>query len=396
MSFSACTPVSSGSGFLKASISYLDCAGQAIGSLGYTALTQPGSGISQFALLIITLFIAFHGVRMMFGRTPDMSVALLAVAKIGLVLMLVTSWPAVRTLVAQPTFNGPAELVAETRLQGPMPLVDRLSRADDTIVALTKWGTGRLDIRAGRTSSGQQAASEFAGAALADNLALGLGRLSFLIGAIMSLGLLKLLSGIMIAALPIFAGLLLFDATRGLFWGYLKLIFALFVAGFAVPLLLAAELSLLEPWLARSIQERSAFLATPSAPIELLAMSASFLFMLIGSMGLIAKACFAVELVGVTERFKSSHERFRGDIEAHTRSSTQHAMAREVTGFSRAETLAMSMSKIGQSKRAFMGYRGGAQVPAPVNIAAPYEPGHGRPRSARQRAALSHARRNSR
>src|SRR5688572_10917806 len=123
MSLAACAPVASGSGFLKSSIHYLDCAGLAVGSMGFTALTQPGSVISQLVLVAITLFIAFHGLKMMFGRMPDMGDALLAIAKIGIVLMLVTSWPAVRTLFAQPSFAGPAELAHETQIQGSSPLV---------------------------------------------------------------------------------------------------------------------------------------------------------------------------------------------------------------------------------------------------------------------------------
>lgn len=396
MSFAACTPVSSGSGFLKSSLSYLDCAGQAIGSMGYTALTQPGSVISQLVLAAITLFIAFHGVRMMFGRTVDMGDALLAVAKIGLVLMLVTSWPAVRTLFAQPSFAGPAELVDETRLQGPVSLVDRLGRADDGMVTLTKWGTGKLDIRAGRMAGGQPAASEFAGVALTDNFALGLGRLSFLIGAMMSLGLLKLLGGIMIAALPIFAGLLLFDATRSLFWGWLRLILGLFVAGFAVPLLLTVELSLIEPWLGRAIQERSAFLATPSAPTELLAMSGSFLLILIGSMALIAKSCFAVDVAGIMGRSAAFHQQAAGETEVAARQAVRETP--ETTRLTRAENLAMTIGRIDHLPR--------GAAPAPVSLGGPQPAndreavGTSRPSSrligqrARQRMALSHARRN--
>lgn len=397
MSLAACAPVSSGGGFLKSSLAYLDCAGRAIGSAGYTALTQPGSVISQLILAAITLFIAWQGIRMMFGRTPDMGDAVLAVAKIGLVLMLVTSWPAVRTLFAEPSFAGPAELAAQARVQGPMPIEDRLQRVDDGIVALTKWGTGKLDIRAGRTAEGQPAASEFAGIALADNLALGLGRLSFLVGALVSLGLLKLLSGIMIAALPIFAGLLLFDVSRSLFWGWLRLVFALFVASFAVPLVLTVELTLIEPWLARAIEQRSAFYATPSAPTELLAMSGSFLLILIGSMTLIARACLSIDLVGIAGR-ASARRRRAVEIEgAASQPSLHRTAAQGSTDMSRAERLAMTIGRLDQSPRTHIA-QGAGSGRAAANDAILSEPGRAHDRTyrprARQRTALSHARRN--
>jgi type IV secretion system protein VirB6 len=397
MSLAACAPVSSGSGFLKSTLVYLDCAGRAVGSVGYNALIQPGSVISQLILTAITLFIAWHGIRMMFGRTPDMGDAVLAVAKIGLVLMLVTSWPAVRTLLAEPAFAGPAELAAQTKIEGPLPLGDRLQRADDGIVALTQWGTGKLDIRAGRTAEGQPAASAFAGVALTDDLALGLGRLAFLIGALLSLGLVKLLAGIMISALPIFAGLLLFDTTRGLFLGWLRLLFALFVAGFAVPLILTVELSLLEPWLATAIEQRTASLATPSAPTELLAISASFLLILTGSLALMARACFAVDLAGVASHF-GQWRRAGAAADGARQQPAQPPAAAERTGApSRAEALAYTLSRLEHASPwgpAIVGAAGhGAD-----NDTSPVA-GRGRMwadrQRARQRVALSHARRDN-
>lgn len=397
MSLAACTPVSSGAGFLKYSIAYLDCAGQTIGSTGYTALTQPGSAISQLVLAAITLFIAWQGIRMMFGRTPDIGDAVLAVAKIGLVLMLVTSWPAVRTLVAEPAMTGPAELAAQTRIEGPMPLEDRLQRADDGIVTLTKWGTGKLDIRAGRTADGQPAASEFAGVALADNLALGLGRLAFLIGSLLSLGLLKLLTGVMISALPIFAGLLLFEASRGIFLGWLRLVFALFVASFAVPLILTVELSLLEPWLARAIEQRSAFYATPSAPTELLAISASFLLILTGSVALLARSCFGVDVAGIAGRVGRWREVKPGDEAVRHQQALVPAVVSQSIAPSRAENLALTLDRLDRSSRGTAGH--GAHLFGRVaNDDTQIGTGRGRaasaPRRARQRMALSHARRN--
>jgi type IV secretion system protein VirB6 len=398
MSLAACTPVTTGGGFLKGSLAYLDCAGRTIGSVGYFGLTQPGSVIFQLILTAVTLFIAWQGIRMMFGRTPDIGDAVLSVAKIGLVLMLVTSWPAVRTLVAEPAFAGPVELAAQTRIQGPLGLEDRLQRADDGIVALTKWGTGKLDIRAGRTANGQPAASEFAGVALTDDLALGLGRLSFLVGSLMSLGLMKLLVGVTISALPIFAGLLLFDTTRGLFLGWLRLVFALVVASFAIPLILTVELSLLEPWLARAIEQRASFYATPSAPTELLAVSGSFLLILIGAMALIARACFGVDPAAVARGI--GHQ---AEGKAQMNQNEQLPLGRPVgadrsINVSRAESLAMTLNLLDRSSRdPVFGTDASATRPA-NNGAAVVETGRsGRNpamRRVKQRMALSHARRN--
>lgn len=397
MSFAACAPVSTGSGFLRGSLAWLDCAGQAIGSVGYAALAQPGSAISQLMFVAITLFIAWHGVRMMFGWMPDMGSAVLAVAKIGLVLMLVTSWPAVRTLFAEPSFSGPSELAAETKLEGPIALEDRLQRADDGIVALTKWGTGKLDIRVGQTADGQPAATEFSGIALADNLALGLGRLAFLLGTLMSIGLLKLLAGIMLSALPIFAGLLLFEASRSLFWGWLRLVFALFVASFAMPLLLTAELGLIEPWLTRAIEQRASLLATPSAPTELLAMTGSFMMILAGSLFLIVRACFSVDMARAAARIGSRQLASAAEGPA-TQPSWQPPVAERTAGLSRAESLVMTLGRIDQMPRSLPAIGGGHSNRVADNDSPIVRNERGRAggsaRRARQRTALSHSKRN--
>jgi type IV secretion system protein VirB6 len=398
VSLAACAPVSSGFGFLKSSLAYLDCAGRTIGSSGYNALVHPGSVIAQLILTAVTLFIAWHGIRMMFGRMPDMGDAVLAVAKIGLALMLVTSWPAVRTLIADPSLAGPAELVAQTNIAGPLALEDRLQRVDDGIVALTSWGTGKLDIRAGRTADGQPAASAFTGIALADNLAFGIGRLCFLIGSLMSFGLLRLLVGVMISALPIFAGLLLFDSSRGLFLGWLRMMFALFVASFTIPLILTVELSLLEPWLARAIEQRSAFYATPSAPTELWAISGSFLLILIGSTALVVKMCFSVDFSKVAGRFEQWRQAPLALQPAHNSISLQPAITQRLGAPSRAESLAQSIGRNDQPPKKLPMLGAALHGRHVHNDGVTIDAGRGRTSANRQRAkqrmALSHVKRN--
>jgi type IV secretion system protein VirB6 len=397
MTLEACVPISSETEFLKSGLVYLDCAGRAIGSTGYTALSQPDSTPVRLILSAITLFIAWHGVRMMFGRMPQMGDAVLAVAKIGLVLMLVTSWPAVRILFAAPAFNGPVEISAQSRLEGSAPIEDRLQQVDNGIVTLTKWGTGRLDIRAGQTAEGQPAAAEFSGIALADNLALGLGRLCFLIGALLSIGLLKLLVGVMISALPIFAGLMLFEGSRGLFWGWLRMLFALFVASFAIPLILAVEVTLIEPWLARTIADRSAYFAAPSAPTELLAISGAFLLILMGSLALIIKTCFSVDVAGLAHRVDSWRRTERSTGHSHLQTSSLRTPTARAE-LSRADSLALSLERLGHSVRSQPSAAGAFPLRIAGSDVDPIPAGRTQPATrkqrARQRTTLSHTKRN--
>lgn len=334
-----CIPVASGSGFLKGTLAYLDCAGRQIGSSGYQALAAPGSAVQTIVLVLLTVFVAWQGLRLMFGRSLAMSDAVVAVAKIGIVLMLAASWPAVRTLIYDTSFAGPAELVQSAGGPGSAQLDERLQRVDDGIVALTSWGTGRLDIRVGQTANGQSAASAFGGIAVADAIALGAARIAFLSGALATFGILRLSVGILIALLPIVAGFLLFDRARGLFIGWLKTLFALFAAGFAVPIVLLAEISILEPWLAQVIADRSAFLATPSAPTELLALTLSFSVILLTVVTLIVRACLSLDLAAAIERV-SQWRQAAPQRDAGPTSINQFDRPESIAGPTRAQNLA--------------------------------------------------------
>lgn len=290
----SCPTISSGDQFLGSTLSYLDCAGQQLGEAGYRALSAPGSVVGQVLLASLTLFIAFQGLRLMFGQRLDWGDAAMAAVRIGLVLLLAGSWPAVRTLFHETAVRGPSELVAQMG-GNRNTIVEQLQNVDSGMVALTKWGTGKLDIRAGRTAAGDPAASAFAGEATNESLGFSTGRLLFLVDVLGGLGLPLLMSGLLVSVLPLFAGLLLFDRARGLMIGWVRAWFFCVLASLTATLLLAIESAMLQPWLVRLIGERSASLATPSAPIELLAMTGAFTLILGGSLMILMRVCFAID-----------------------------------------------------------------------------------------------------
>lgn len=321
-----CGAIGSGDRFLASTIEYLDCTGRTLGSAGYQSLaTAPVIG--SVLLAFLTLFIAVQGLRLMFGRPLDFGDATFAAAKIGFVLMLAVSWPAVQTLIHGTVIEGPRQLVE--RLEGGVERTpERMQRIDSGIVALTSWGTGKLDIRVGRTASGQPVGSAFTGEVTNESLGFSVGRLLFMTGVLLSLGTVSLSSGLLIALLPFFAGFLLFDQTRGLFFGWAKAMAFLFFAGVAAPAILIIQGNVMEPWLQRLIAERQQFLATPSAPIELIALSTLFLLLLGFSFWLLSRVCFnseftaylrqaVVRLTGSTgmeerpvKQASTAHERF--------------------------------------------------------------------------------------
>ncbi len=294
MAAALCPSVPSGPGFLSGVLRSLDCLSVHAAEQSFAFLSTPGGLASTLLGIAVTLMIVVLGFRLTFNLPVVFSDVTVMAIKVGIGLAIATSWPTVSRALAGPVINGPAELTQWTGLAGQLP--ERMGRADEGIAALTSWGTGRNDLRVQRTASGDYAANEVATVALTDSLALGGGRVAFLVGAIGALGLLKLFAGVMIGLAPLFAGLLLFERTQGVFAGWLRALFGLLIAGAAANILLAVELAILEPWLAQAIADRQANLATPSAPTELLAMGIAFSLITMASIFLIFRTVLALEL----------------------------------------------------------------------------------------------------
>lgn len=289
----ACPAIITGSEFLKRMIEHIDCQAQVIGSYGYLALGQPSSLASTLMTGLLTLFIALFGFRMMFGLQPGALDMVSAILKIGIVTTLAFSWPAFRTVIYDVALGGPAEIAdiiqaGETRAE-TKPFVGRLQQIDTRIVSLAELGTGR---NTGRFLDGQAPGSNFAGTALQDDAAIGYARLSYLSGVTGSLALLRIAAGLLLALTPLVAGLLLFRQSRGLFAGWVKgLIFTL-IGSIGVTVVLRVEIAVLEPWLNDVLAVRHAGFATPSAPVELLAITLAFAVVKFAMIWLLARIAF--------------------------------------------------------------------------------------------------------
>lgn len=289
----ACPQILTGSEFVTRVVTHIDCQSRYLGSYGYEALGQPGSIAATAMAGLLTLFIAIWGFRLLFGQAPDGRDVVGDVLKIGIVLTLAFSWPAFRTLVHDLTLNGPAQIAAALSNPGIATtsggFVERLQGVDNAILALIDQGTGRWS---GQLLDGQAGNASFAGTALQDDTALGWGRLIYLAGLIGSMGLLRLLAGLLLALAPLAAGMLLFEATRGLFAGWLRGLVLTLIGSVGVTVILAVELAVLEPFLRDALYVRTAGYAAPSAPIELFAIVTGFTLVQLLSIWLLAKVAF--------------------------------------------------------------------------------------------------------
>lgn len=284
----SCPRLSTGEAFLSTLLRHIDCQAQAIGTGGYQALADPASPTIQVVTALLTIFVALFGLAMMMGRTPSVRDGVMAAVKIGVVLTLAMSWPAYKSVVYDVVVEGPAQLSVAISRPAGLPgaqgdLIQRLQAADAAIIRLTNYGTGRDELATLPPANPNEPPQR---TPISDSPALGWARVLFLSGAVAAFAAVRLTAGLLLALVPLFAGLLLFDVARGVFVGWVRALVFTLLASVAVTLLFGVQLALLEPWLAQVLQMRQANALTPSAPIELLVMSLGFFLALGGALAL--------------------------------------------------------------------------------------------------------------
>lgn len=286
-----CIAPPTGPGFLGSTLANLDCQAQTIGEAGYQALASPGSPLSFALTALLAIFVAIIGLRFLSGRALGVAEWISSALKVGFVLALAASWPAYRTVVYDVVLKGPAEISGSIGRASALPgsaggLTARLAGVDNGIMALVVAGSGRLDISS-RTPEGAVAPP------LADDTALGLGKTLFVSSIIGSFAVLRLGGGLFLALAPLFAGFLLFEATRFLFFGWLRSLIAIAIGSLGLAIVLGVELAIIEPWLSQVLALRAARIATLSAPFELLALTLAFSFAMLGVFALALRIGFA-------------------------------------------------------------------------------------------------------
>ena len=125
---------------------------------------------------------------------------------------------------------------------------------------------------------------------------LGQARTLFLGGAIAAYASVRLIAGLLLALGPLFALFLLFDATRGLFEGWVRGLAGAAFGAVATSIVLGVQLAMLEPWMATVISARRALLPMPGVPIELLVMNLVFALVLLATLIATAKLAYSFRI----------------------------------------------------------------------------------------------------
>lgn len=297
----SCPAIPTGGAFLGKLLEHIDCQAQMIGAGGYQALANHGSSVSVALTALLTIFIAILGIRMLMGHAVRRGELVSITLTIGVVLLLAGSWSAYRVIAYDVVLRGPAELAAGIGGGADLPasvggLAARLQRLDNRIIAFTALGTGRFDIDANNSNPTANDIAPLGRVPVNDDLAFGLGRLAFLVGTVGVLATVRLAAGLFLALAPLFAGLLLFEGTRGFFFGWVKALVGVALAAMTTAVVLGVQLSILEPWISHVLSLRQARIPTPSAPVELVVINLAFALATAAIAALCVRTAFSLHI----------------------------------------------------------------------------------------------------
>ena len=277
-----CSAAPQGAGFISSVSRSIDCQARLLGSGGWAALAAPGSPLSLALTGILTIFVALVGYNLLLGGSMTVRSGTLALVKVGAVLALTTSWPAYRALVYDLVIDGPSELVSAVGRDAGVvgsdgTLEQHLDEADRTMAQLATLGAGN----APQSSDQALPPQPFGGF---DIFALGGSRMLFELTAVGGFGVVRIISGLMLALGPFFVAFLLFDGTRSLFEGWIRVLCGTGLGAAGVSISLGLELALLEPWLASAVAARTAGYALPTMPAQLFVLATMFALMTLAAL----------------------------------------------------------------------------------------------------------------
>jgi len=386
----ACT--AAGAPLVQGLIGSVDCQVHGLSEAGYTALAAAGSPIATLLTILMTLYVAFVGYKLMLGgsglRMGDITVS---VIKLSLVVALATNWPLVETLVYDALFNAPAEVgrLLMGQLQGAGAHADPVTGLQAAYDALQK-AAEHFAARAGARDAALQGGPGFAA------FAVNIGGLIMLLSSLGVILACKVVLSVLLAMTPLIAGLLLFETTKGLVEGWLKAMIALAVLPMVATLALALQLAIMAPSLKAlaALDDVQQFAPLDIGPaVTVLVLSLVFAVVLVLAAVAVAVTAAGLRLpraaptVGNGESAASPHGARYAAGEVEPRSRAAHIAAAAVAMERRDSQPAASAAPAGPRRLALVADRGATAQAAPAGAAVPLGASYRRPASPRRAAS---------
>jgi type IV secretion system protein VirB6 len=271
-------------------VTEVDCFVKSTVQDSYTALMGQGSPFSQALTIALTLYVAVIGYRMIFGRT---SLTLGAFAPkallMGLVLALSSNWAAYQTVVFDLLTDGPQEIAMMLGSHGgsAQSVTARVDAVSNKITDISADWSAATTPQAPDPAVTDAIPKPVLGESPGPNLLLFSAMLLVLASAGV-LAVAKILLGLLLAIGPAFIALALFDLTRGLAFGWLRVCVLLALVPLLTLMTSVGALAMIEPMVIN--------LAVQAAADEFSLRSALALFIIVLVMAAVCFQLFRIAL----------------------------------------------------------------------------------------------------
>lgn len=244
MAFCAANP---NAGMVAGIVETVDCHIRVLVQDSYRNLVGPDTWFATAFTGMLTIYIALIGYQLLFGRGGLRVTELpFSMLKIGLILAFLTSWAAYQTLIFNLLFDGPSEIMQV--LIGP--LKQQGSNFDGDVMGGLEDAFKRLSDAAGVYGGmASSAANILQGGPMLGSGILWLSAIVLLMSILGLIVAAKIVLAFLLAVGPIFIGLFLFDATRGLAEGWFRVTLGFALTPLAVNVFGAVSLMILQPFL---------------------------------------------------------------------------------------------------------------------------------------------------
>lgn len=224
-----------------------DCYAFGLVERGYQALSAPGGPVAAGLNGLLVLAVAFFGYRLLLGRGFLLSDAVSLAVKIGVVLVIATSWASWQALAYDLFAHAPtriaSEVLASANARDP---IEQLQLALDGLESASLGYRMRAGI-----------ASPLIGGPAASAMTLNLSSLILAQSIVGTLVVARVTLSILLAIAPVMAGFILFDATRGVAGGWMIAMATAALTPLFVLTTAAIEFAILLPLIARNLAEQA-------------------------------------------------------------------------------------------------------------------------------------------
>jgi type IV secretion system protein VirB6 len=298
-----CPPFDPNGPYISSVLAYVDCQGLSLGEAGYRALGA-GSAFGMALTGLLTIFVALIGYRLLLGGEFSIRETATTALKLGIVLALATQWSAYRIVIFDVAARQPEQ--AATGFLAPEGLEGRGSaglaaRFDGVNAALGELLEQSAAVNKGQPSAPPSSAAPSGALATGALPASAEKSIDTTIGMLAVTALAGLLAvrmsmALLLALGPMFIATMLFDATRGFFVGWLRAVAATALAAIAVPIMLAIQLSVLEPQVMALRALLEARQPVSAMPQQIMASAAVFAVVLLALLAVLVRAAAAFRL----------------------------------------------------------------------------------------------------